>query len=216
MRKVLRIVSGLSVALISSCTSTTLDEFRQGETGLATDESIVILGRRQSSDYETRTEFVECVGERMGNEGISVISEQPFIDALFPWFEPRSAPMRPADLGRILEEPSVAEKVGNFGVRYIVWIDGQTEMVDSAGTISCTISPGGAGCFGGGIRDFQAQYEASVWDVANLTSVGNIAADATGTTYIAAVVVPFVLPARVEPISCDRLASQLAGFIMGE
>ena len=53
------------VGFLANCTSTTVDEFRQGETGIESDESIVILGRRQASDYETRSEFVECVGERM-------------------------------------------------------------------------------------------------------------------------------------------------------
>ena len=52
----------LLVVLLASCTSTTVDEFRQGETGINSDESIVILGRRHSSDYETRAEFVDCVG----------------------------------------------------------------------------------------------------------------------------------------------------------
>ena len=49
----------LLVVLLASCTSTTVDEFRQGATGINSDESVVILGRRHSSDYETRAEFVD-------------------------------------------------------------------------------------------------------------------------------------------------------------
>ena len=44
--------------LLASCTSTTVDEFRQGETGIESDESVVILGRRQASDFETKSDFV--------------------------------------------------------------------------------------------------------------------------------------------------------------
>mgnify|MGYP003327179154 CR=1 FL=1 len=82
----------VALALLAGCTSTTVDEFRQGETGIASDEAVVILGRRQASDYETRSEFVQCVGDRMarGEGAINVVPEQEFVDAMFPWFEPVS------------------------------------------------------------------------------------------------------------------------------
>ena len=46
------------VTLGVSCTSTTVDEFRQGATSIEGDESVVILGRRQASDFETKSDFV--------------------------------------------------------------------------------------------------------------------------------------------------------------
>jgi len=101
----------LLLVLLASCTTTTIDEFRQGETGIESHESVVILGRRQASDYETRSEFVECVGERMtrGEGSISIVPEQEFVDAMFPWFEPRTAPLRTRDLERLMTEGVVAE-----------------------------------------------------------------------------------------------------------
>ena len=106
MKHFLRI-NRLGIALLllvslASCTTTTIDEFRQGETGIENNESVVILGRRQASDYETRSEFVECVGEGMtrGENSINIVPEQEFIDAMFPWFEPRTAPLRTRDLER--------------------------------------------------------------------------------------------------------------------
>ena len=53
----------LVAVVLAACTTTTVDEFRQGETGIESHESVVILGRRQGSSYETREEFVDCVGE---------------------------------------------------------------------------------------------------------------------------------------------------------
>jgi hypothetical protein len=55
----------MALSFVVSCTSTTVDEFRQGETGISDDETVVVLGRRQASDYETRSEFIECVGDKM-------------------------------------------------------------------------------------------------------------------------------------------------------
>ena len=208
----------LLVVLLASCTSTTVDEFRQGATGINSDESVVILGRRHSSDYETRAEFVDCVGERMttGNDALSVIPEKQFVDAMFPWFEPRTAPLRTRDLERLMSEPVVAEKMAEFGVRYMVWLDGFTETSGRTGTISCTVGPGGVGCFGFGSWEDDSTFDARVWDVASLQNVGTISTDATGQSYVPALVIPIPLIARVEANACIRLADQLKQFVNGE
>ena len=205
------------VGFLANCTSTTVDEFRQGETGIESDESIVILGRRQASDYETRSEFVECVGERMtrGEGAISVVPEQEFIDAMFPWFEPRTAPLRSGDLEQLMAEDVVARKMNEFRIRYIVWVDGRTETSGRTGSISCTVGPAGGGCFGFGTWEDDANFDARVWDVSSLRNVGTINADATGQSYLPALVVPIPLIARVEANACSRLATQLKDFVNG-
>ena len=208
----------LLLTLLASCTNTTVDEFRQGETGIESDESIVILGRRQASDYETRSEFVSCVGDRMssGVDAISIVPEQEFVDAMFPWFEPRTAPLRTQDLERLMAEDVVAEKMNEFGIRYMVWLDGFTETTDRSGSISCTIGPGGAGCFGFGSWEDDANFDARVWDVGTLTNVGTISADATGQSYLPALIIPIPLIARVEANACTQLANQLKVFVNGD
>jgi len=218
-RNTLLTVSGaLMLGLVlASCTSTTVDEFRQGETGIESHESIVILGRRQASDYETRADFVNCVGDEVnrGSNSINVVPEQEFVDALFPWFEPRTAPLRTQDLERLMSEEIVAEKIDEFGIRYIVWVDGFTETTGRSGSISCAIGPGGGGCFGFGSWEDDSEFDARIWDVDALTSVGTISTDATGQSYLPAVVVPIPLLARVEANACDSLANQLKSFVNG-
>ena len=205
----------LLLVSLASCTTTTIDEYRQGETGIENHESVVILGRRQASDYETRSQFVNCVGEKMtrGRGALNVIPEQEFVDAMFPWFEPRTAPLRTRDLERLMAETVVAEKMVEFGVRYIVWLDGFTETTDRTGSISCTVGPGGGGCFGFGTWEDDASFDARVWDVASYTNVGTIRTDATGQSYVPALVVPIPLIARVEANACSRLATQLKEFV---
>lgn len=206
-----------ALALLASCTNTTIDEFRQGETGISSSETVVVLGRRQASDYETRAEFVSCVGEHMGQgeNALQIVPEQEFVDAMFPWFEPRTAPLRTRDLERLMAENVVAEKMVDFRVRYIIWLDGFTETTDRSGSISCTIGPGGAGCFGFGSWEDDANFDARIWDVASMTSVGTIRADATGQSYLPALIIPIPLIARVEANACSRLADQLKIFVNG-
>lgn len=202
---------------LTSCTSTIIDEYREGETGIEGDESIVILGRRQASNYETRSEFVDCVGGRLGrgDDIINVVPEQQFVDAMFPWFEPRTAPLRTRDLERMMAETVFSEKIEEIGVRYIVWLDGQTERTGGAGTLSCAIGPGGAGCFGFGTWEDDSQFDARIWDVESQVSVGTIRTDATGQSYVPALVIPIPLIARVEANACNRLAEQLKAFVQG-
>ena len=202
---------------LSACTNTTIDEFRQGETGIENGESIVILGRRQASEYETRAEFVDCVGDQVnrGDNSINVVPEQEFVDALFPWFEPRTAPLRTQDLERLMAEDLVAEKIDEFGIRYIVWVDGFTETSGRAGSISCAIGPGGGGCFGFGSWEDDSQFDARIWDIGSMASVGTISTDANGQSYMPALIVPIPLIARVEANACSSLANQLKQFVRG-
>jgi hypothetical protein len=206
-----------ALAVVVSCTSTTVDEFRQGETGINSEEAVVVLGRRQASDYETRSEFIECVGDRMarGDDGIRIVPEQEFVDAMFPWFEPRTAPLRTQDLEKLMTEAVVAETMDDFGIRYIVWVDGFTETSGRSGSISCTVGPGGAGCFGFGTWEDDSNFDARIWDVGSLTNVGTINTDATGQSYLPAIVIPIPLIARVEANACSRLADQLKVFVNG-
>jgi len=209
---------GFLIMLLAGCTTTTVDEFRQGQTGIESHQSIVILGRRQGSTYETREEFVNCVGDRVarGTRAIRVIPEQEFVDSLFPWFEPRTAPLRTSDLQALMEEPLVAGKIEEYGVRYIVWLDGQTETSNRTGSISCAVGPGGGGCFGFGSWEDDSNFDARVWDVSSFANVGTISTDATGQSYVPAVVVPIPLIARVEANACSSLATQLQQFVNGD
>jgi hypothetical protein len=85
-----------------------------------------------------------------------------------------------------------------FGIRYMVWLDGFTETSGRTGSISCTVGPGGAGCFGFGSWEDDSNFDARVWDVGSLQNVGTISTDATGQSYVPALVIPIPLIARVE------------------
>ena len=150
-----------------------------------------------------------------GDNAISVVPEQEFIDSMFPWFEPRTAPLRTRDLEQLMAEDVVARKMNDYGIRYIVWVDGVTETSGRTGSISCTVGPGGAGCFGFGTWEDDANFDARVWDVGSLRNVGTINADATGQSYLPALIVPIPLIARVEANACSRLATQLKDFVNG-
>ena len=117
----------LSFSFLGACTTTTIDQYRQADTFIGIEESVVVLGRRHNSDYETEPGFVDCVADFLGNDkSVNVVAESDFVDAMYPWFEARTAPLRLSSLGKLRQKGPAAAKMDDFGVRYIVWIDGST------------------------------------------------------------------------------------------
>lgn len=218
LKRVIVLFTGaLGFLSLTACTTTEIDEFRQGITSINSEESIVILGRRQNNRYETEDDFVECVGDVVasGKDGIQVIPEREFMDAMFPFFEPRTAPMRTGHLQQLMDQDIAAQRITEFGIEYIVWLDGTTERSGQTGSVTCAIGPGGGGCFGFGSWTDDSNFEAEVWDMDTLLSVGSISADANGQSYLPAIVIPIPLIARVEANACSGLGNQLKAFING-
>ncbi|WP_246139797.1 hypothetical protein [Parahaliea aestuarii] len=182
------------------------------------DASVVILGRRHASDYETEPDFIECVGDHIAarDKAITVVSELDFINALYPWFEPRTAPLYPEDLEKLMQQAPVAQRLAEMRTQYMIWIDGSTIRTDSAGSMTCGIGPGGAGCFGFGTWGNDSDYEATIWDFTNRAEVGRINATASGQSYMPAVVVPIPIIAPVQGTACDSVGDQLLKFLSSE
>jgi hypothetical protein len=194
---------------LAGCTTTKIDERRITGATVQSGDTVVVLGRRHSSDYETEPDFIRCVGHGVERAGARVLPELEFMNSFYPWFEPRTAPMNIKRFQALMEKPLFAQRLRESNLRYIVWVDGQTETVDKAGSISCAVGPGGAGCIGFGTWDDTSTYEANVWDLQKMDTVAQISAEASGTSYMPALIVPIPLIARVQSAACDGLAAQL-------
>ncbi len=204
--------------LIGACTTARVEDVRATSTGIEEGEGIVIMARSYHLGNETETKFIDCVGDAIsrGSGGLRVIPHAEFVDALFPWFEPRTAPSDTKGLPDLLKRPGVADTIAQKGVRYVIWLDGDTERTTGGGSLSCAVGPGGGGCFGFAWWQNDSKYEAAVWDITALESAGTISADVSGTSYLPAVVIPIPLIARTRAKACKGLAEQLKMFIVTE
>ena len=205
--------------ILSGCVTSTVDEmvFNEPTEGIG-DASVVILGRRHSSDYETEPDFINCVGKHISarDKSITVMGELEFINALYPWFEPRTAPLRPLDIDRLMQHEPVARRLVELKTEYMIWIDGSTVRGDSAGSMTCGIGPGGAGCFGFGTWSDESNYEAIIWDFTDRAEVGRVNTTATGQSYMPAIVIPIPIIAPVKGTACDGIGDQLLEFLSSE
>jgi len=204
-----------SVTLLNACVSSRIEENRQTGTGIRQGEALVILGRASYNELETEESFTSCMAKAMsrGDQPLTLVPEKEFKDKLYPWFEPRTAPTSADDLAQLFTQPGVAEQVNSSKVRYLAWIDGNTVTIDKGGSFSCTLSSFGGGCFGMSYWEEDASYQASIWDLKNMNSAGEISADATGTSYLAGLVVPIPIMARPGNAACKALAKQLKEFL---
>lgn len=207
------------ILLLSGCVSSTVDEMvLQPSKQLMNGRSVVVLGRRHSSDYETEPDFVSCVGKHISSrsKAINVIEEQIFVDSLYPWFEPRTAPLHLENLERLMKDAALRDTITKMGTRYIIWIDGSTQVSDKIGSVACGIGTGGAGCFGFGTWNSDAHYEATIWNLDKMDQAGRITSDASGQSYMPAVVLPIPIIAPVQSSACEGLGKQLLQFLNPE
>jgi hypothetical protein len=219
-RRLLAVLGLLAGSLcITGCVTSTVDEmvFNAPTAGIG-DATVVILGRRHASDYETEPEFIDCVGEHISarDKSIVVINEPDFVNSLYPWFEPRTAPLHPADIERLLQQPPVAQRMRELKTEYMIWIDGATVQTDSTGSMACGIGLGAAGCFGFGTWSNDSDYEAVIWDFTDQAEVGRVNTTATGQSYMPAVIVPIPIIAPVQGTACDSIGEQLLQFLSGD
>ncbi len=205
------------MTLLTGCVNSRIEQSRQGVTGIGSGEAMVILGRASYNDRETEESFTACLEGILvsGSPPIRMISQAEFRDDLYPWFEARTSPKSARDLGELFAQPGVQDRIQEANIRYLAWIEGDTVTIDSGGSMSCTISTFGGGCFGMSYWEEDASYEASIWDLQNLNAAGQISADANGTSYIAGLILPIPILARPGNAACQGLAEQIRQFIVG-
>lgn len=208
----------ISAALLSGCVTSRVEDARISETGIEAGEGVVVMAKSYHLGNETEEKYIRCVESALerGATGLRVIPHRQFVDSLFPWFEPRTAPAETKHLPKLMQHPGVAKSIARQKIRYIIWLDGDTERVAGGGSLSCAAGPGGGGCFGFAWWQNDADYEASIWDLNELESAGTVTTDVSGTSFLPALVVPIPLIARAQSKACKSLAGQLREFIISE
>ena len=219
--------------LAAGCMTSKIEETRQVAAPIEANEAIVLLKKPQLEGTGTEEGFLDCVQERLGGQlmhpedgqsgrasiartPFRIYGEQEFTDALFPWFEPSTAPANTDGLRVLLQRPGVTERLQEIGVRYVVWVDGNTRKSDGGGSVACAIGPGGGGCIGLGWWEKESGYVASVWDLRNAVEIGSVSTDVNGTSVLIGAIAPIPIITPVRKKACDGLSEQLRSFLVGD
>jgi hypothetical protein len=208
--------SCMGLVLLSGCMQARIEESREMATPLAKGERVVILAKPQIEGSGAEDEFMDCVGANLAEgKKLAVHDNNEFVDRMFPWFEPSTAPAKAEAMSSLLARPGVSEQISESGVRYVVWLDGGTRKTDGGGSLACGAAPGGAGCIGFGWWQKESAYEATIWDLKQAKSAGSVGTNVTGTSAIVGAIVPLPFIARVQATACNRMSNQLRSFFTG-
>ena len=214
MKPCVRLPLLLLTIVLGGCVSSSVEQLRKAPVGvLKKGETIVVLGRRQNFRHQTEADFTRCVQRTLTRKKLPVKAEQKFMDEMFPWFQPRMAPRTAEALAKRLQEPVIAERLKQSGTRYIVWLDGITRRGEDGGSLSCSVGAGGGACLGLLWWEDDAEYEAVIWDMQTLKSMGKISVEASGTSYVPAVIIPIPLVAPTQSAACRGVANQIGEFL---
>jgi len=228
--------AGVLACVLSGCMTSKVDETRQVAASLQPNEAIVVLKKPQLEGVGTEEDFLDCLQVNLGGElmhpeqgqssgkvsknhsniPFRIYGEQEFTDALFPWFEPSTAPSTASGIKTLLDRPGVSDRLSEIGVRYVVWLDGTTRKTDGGGSVACAAGPGGAGCIGIGWWEKHSDYVASVWDLQSATEMGTVTTDIKGTSVLIGAIAPIPIISPVQSTACNRLAEQLRSFLVGD
>jgi hypothetical protein len=225
---------------VTGCMTAKIEEVREAPTQISASEAVVLLAKPHLEGTGTEEKFLDCLERELVGEAVSagvasaqksgkkfdprssladrpfqIYADHTFIDALYPWLEPSTAPANAQGFTAFLARPGVSERVGAMGVRFIVWVDGVTQKTDGGGSIACAAGPGGAGCLGLGWWEKQSDYEATVWDLRQGVNAGTVTTDVKGTSVMIGAIAPIPIISPVQSTACDRLAGQLKEFLLG-
>ena len=199
------------------CSTTRIDEEVNTAFTISGDESIVLLSNSYHTGNQTELDFMDCLNNSIlkKQDTFEIIPTRQFQNLFYPWFEPSTAPESIEDLPKILGNELIKEKLSDMKIKYLIKITGETKTNASSGALSCAAGPGGGGCFGFAWWDDTSAYNASVWDLSQETSVGNVSANVTGTSMIPAIIIPIPILARTQSNACDGLSDQIVNFFSG-
>ena len=211
---ILLIIFFFITTFISSCTTSRLEEQVNFPLNLNEGESIAVISNSYHSGNQTEYDFIQCVNKSLSKKQdyFNLIQTEYFQNMLYPWLEPRTAPQTPDDLPELLSRDLVQETIETHSVKYLINISGETNTNSSSGALSCAAGPGGGGCFGLAWWDDTSSYSASVWDIAQQSSIGSVSATVSGTSVIPALIIPIPIIARTKSSACDGLVTQLLNF----
>jgi len=199
---------------ISACSTTRIDEEVNAAYSIKEGDSIVLLSDSYHTGNKTENDFMDCLNKSLlkKQNQFNIISTNKFQDIFYPWFEPSTAPQKIDDLPKLLNKEIIKNKFDQLQIKYLIKITGETKTNASSGALSCAAGPGGAGCFGFAWWDDTSSYEASIWDLSQETSIGNLSASVSGTSVIPAIVIPIPILARTQSNACVGLSDQIGDF----
>ena len=163
-------------------------------------------------DFEDRG-FAECVQKDLKKEfpKKEFIPGDTFRDALFPWFEPNTAPREKAELSAILSKTLVRKRIEAIGVELLIYVHGDTNQRKFSGSV---------GGYGAAVGYYGSKREThiwtTIWDLKDYVRVGDTDVNFQGTVHIPILGLPIIIPVFTESSACNETSKRISNCLKGE
>jgi hypothetical protein len=158
--------------------------------------------------------FAECVqrGLKKYFSKITFIPGDRFREALYPWFEPRTAPKEISKLSALLSKPLIREQIEALGVELLIYVHGDTDQGNFTG-------------FGGGSGQIVWGYSSSerktnmwttLWNLKEKSRIGDTEVNFQGTVHVPWLGIPIVIPAFTESSACSETVKRISNCLTGK
>jgi len=155
--------------------------------------------------------FAECVQEKLKDDlkYLKFVPGEKFREALFPWFEPNTAPKTIEELSILLTKPMVKKRIESLGVELLIYVHGHTKMYDEA-------NDGSPFCL---VHTYQRETHiwTTVWDIKEIVRLGDTDISYEGTVVLGAfVILPIIHPVLSESSACNETAKRISNCLKGK
>jgi hypothetical protein len=156
--------------------------------------------------------FAECLQKELKKDlpNLKVIPEYRFRDALFPWFEYRTAPKDAKELSATLNKPSIRSHLESIGVEILVYVHGETSQSNLEGPGFCGGGYGAAGCLGYVEAGRETHIATTIWNLKERISLGNTDIHFQGKVRVPMLIIPIPIPAFTEGSACSETAMRIS------
>ena len=157
----------------------------------------------------TDKEFAECVQEKLKHDlqYLKFLQGDKFREAMFPWFEPNTAPKNIEELSALLTKPLVKKRIESLGVELLIYVSGYTKE-----EYSPFISIVGIGVTG----ERETRILVTIWDLNEIVRVGDTDISFEGTVGGGSGIIPpffYIWPAFTESEACGETAERISNCL---
>jgi len=157
-------------------------------------------------------ELAECIQEKL-KEDLQYMKFFPgdkFREAMFPWFEPNTAPRNIEELSALLSKTLVQKRIKSLGVELLIYVHGHTKMYDEYIR---------AEMIGGGYHGKRETHIwTTLWDLKEIVRVGDTDISFKRTVVYGISLIPpfvFIFPGLTESRACKETAKRISNCLTG-
>ena len=215
----------LPALLLAGCTTAQVNWSREMRTRIDPNTAVAVVALREGDEAEDSsfaTEAAECIQAtiRRVYPTLRIIAREEFRRVAFP-----SAPAEPLlsaaqPFASVLEDPQFRNRIAPLGLRYLIAARGFT-VQQAKPIIGAAGAHGGAFTVLGAVWDRRSRITATVFDLKQFRTAGEIAASASGKPWLVCVgllvlCAPIGAPAFTESKACKEVAEGVIKFLAGE